>query len=321
MRGLLLDPVNGRPVLDRDRPAARELPLEIREHLAHAGLLRFLGLPQPEMFDAHKNFAYSTVATAPSPASSGTSLVVQTGDGAKFPTAPFNATVWPSGSQPLSSNAEIVRVTAIATDTLTLTRAQESTSARSIIVGDQIAATITAKTITDIESAAPSSGLIVSTILAASAASFDFTAIPSSYTNLRLLLRLRTDASSTFDRSNVRLNNDSGTNYGSAFVEGGTSGANNVSTSGNAMQLADGSGNTAEAGAFASYELLFPLYANTSFWKFMHGTFVSDRITGGIWTGTNGGFWRSTAAINRITITPNTGSNYLAGSAAYLYGS
>src|SRR6266513_2196391 len=99
------------------------------------------------MADAHKNFAYSTVLTAPSPASSGTSLVVQSGDGTKFPAVSFNATVWPAGAQPLTTNAEIVRVTAISTDTFTITRTQESTSARSIIVGDQIAQTITVATL------------------------------------------------------------------------------------------------------------------------------------------------------------------------------
>jgi hypothetical protein len=104
--------------------------------------------------DQHKNFAYSTVLTAPSPATSGTSLVVQTGDGSKFPTPPFNATVWPANKQPLSSNAEIVRVTAVSTDTLTIARAQESTTARTIVAGDQIAATVTAKTLTDIETEA-----------------------------------------------------------------------------------------------------------------------------------------------------------------------
>lgn len=103
-------------------------------------------------FDAHMNFAYSTVATAPSPATSGTSLVVQSGDGAKFPTPPFNATIWPINAKPTVANAEIVRVTNISTDTLTITRAQESSSARSVIIGDQIAAAITVKTITDIES-------------------------------------------------------------------------------------------------------------------------------------------------------------------------
>ena len=106
-------------------------------------------------YDPHLNFSYSTVLTAPSPASSGTSLVVQSGDGAKFPSVSFNATVWPVGVRPTTANAEIVRVTTISTDTFTITRTQESTSARSIIVGDQIAAGITAKTITDIEAAAP----------------------------------------------------------------------------------------------------------------------------------------------------------------------
>lgn len=103
------------------------------------------------MSDAHKNFAYSTVATAPSPATSGTSLVLQLGAGANFPAVPFNATIWPTNTQPLASNAEIVRVTAIATDTLTIVRSQESSSARTVIVGDQIAAGITAKALTDIE--------------------------------------------------------------------------------------------------------------------------------------------------------------------------
>lgn len=101
--------------------------------------------------DLHKNFSYSAVATAPSPALSGTSLVVSAGEGALFPTPPFNATVWPSGVSPLASNAEIVRVTAISTDTFTITRAQEGSTAKSIASGYQIAATITAKTLTDVE--------------------------------------------------------------------------------------------------------------------------------------------------------------------------
>lgn len=103
------------------------------------------------MPDSHKNFALSAVATAPSPATSGTSLVVTLGEGALFPTPPFNATVWPAGTNPISTNAEIVRVTAISTDTLTIIRTQEGTAARTIVVGDQIAATLTAKSLMDAE--------------------------------------------------------------------------------------------------------------------------------------------------------------------------
>lgn len=105
-------------------------------------------------FDAHANFVLTTVATAPSPATTGTSLTVATGEGASFPAVPFNVTCWPAGSSATSANAEIVRVTNIAGDVLTITRHQEGTSARSIIVGDQIAVTITAKTLTDVEAVA-----------------------------------------------------------------------------------------------------------------------------------------------------------------------
>jgi hypothetical protein len=101
-------------------------------------------------FDAHKNFAYSTVVTPPSPATSGTSIVV--GNAALFPAAPFNVTIWPAYPElPTSTSAEIARCTAISGNTLTITRAQEGSSARTILAGDQIAATITVKTLTDLE--------------------------------------------------------------------------------------------------------------------------------------------------------------------------
>ncbi len=94
--------------------------------------------------DALANFAYSTVATAPSPATSGTSLVVQAGDGAKFPTAPFDVVLYAVGTQPLIGNAEIARCTAVSTDTLTLTRAQYGTTAQSVAVGWAVDNAVTA---------------------------------------------------------------------------------------------------------------------------------------------------------------------------------
>lgn len=106
------------------------------------------------MSDARANFAFSTVATAPSPATSGTTLTVATGHGARFPTAPFNVTVSPVNGtrEQIASGSEIVRVTNKgAGDNWTITRAQESTSARSIIVGDEVALTPTKKMFDDID--------------------------------------------------------------------------------------------------------------------------------------------------------------------------
>ena len=89
------------------------------------------------MPDAIKNFAYTTVTTAPSPATSGTTMSFAAG--ANLPVAPFNATAWPPNVQPLLSNAEIVRVGALSGNNATsITRATQSTTAKSIAVGWQI---------------------------------------------------------------------------------------------------------------------------------------------------------------------------------------
>src|SRR4030095_6515907 len=96
-------------------------------------------------FDAHKNFAISSVAVAPSPPLSGTSLTVTSGEGAVFPAVPFNVTVCPAGVLPTHVNAEIMRVTARSGDVLTITRAQEGSVARAVAVGDLCVASITAK--------------------------------------------------------------------------------------------------------------------------------------------------------------------------------
>lgn len=80
--------------------------------------------------DNTKNFAKVTVSTGYD--ASATSIVLSSGHGAKLPTAPFNLTWWNSTDYADPSddpNVEIVRCTNVATDTLTVTRAQESTSA------------------------------------------------------------------------------------------------------------------------------------------------------------------------------------------------
>lgn len=123
-------------------------------------------------FDNHANLAVSTIATQPSPATSGTSLVVASGDGAIFPAAPFNATIWPADETPTLANAEIIRVTGKSTDTLTIVRAQEGTTARVVGAGDQICATVTAKMLTDIETASwPESQLSTSDVTTANVSS------------------------------------------------------------------------------------------------------------------------------------------------------
>ncbi len=76
------------------------------------------------------NFATVLVSTGYD--ASALSIVLQTGEAAKLPATPFNA-VWYNaqsyGDPSLDPNVEIIRVTNIVGETLTITRAQEGTSA------------------------------------------------------------------------------------------------------------------------------------------------------------------------------------------------
>lgn len=82
-----------------------------------------------------KNLAQGIVLTAPSPATSGTSVVVRSGEGSYYPTPPFLATAAPPDQLANPAYAEIVLVTAISTDTLTIVRNKRSSGAKSIAVG------------------------------------------------------------------------------------------------------------------------------------------------------------------------------------------
>lgn len=100
------------------------------------------------MADTHKNFAKGTLTN--SPGTAGTSFVLSSGEGANF-AANMPVTIVQANTQPDGSNAEIGYVTDVATDTLTVTRAQQSTTAQNAVAGWQVLGTITAKALTDIE--------------------------------------------------------------------------------------------------------------------------------------------------------------------------
>lgn len=105
--------------------------------------------------DARKNFAKATVSIGYNAAA--TSIALTAGHGARLPAAPFNATWWNSTDYPNPADdpsVEIVRVTNVSTDTLTITRAQESTAASAKNTAGKTYSFIagpTKKTIDDIE--------------------------------------------------------------------------------------------------------------------------------------------------------------------------
>ena len=108
--------------------------------------------------DGSKNFSKVTVSLGYDAVA--TSIVLTTGHGAKLPdpaTANFNLTWFDSsnyGSPEDDPNVEVVRCTAKTTDTITVTRAQEGTSATTKNTGGatyKMILGVTAKMITDID--------------------------------------------------------------------------------------------------------------------------------------------------------------------------
>lgn len=95
---------------------------------------------------AVKNHSYSVVAVAPSPATSGVMLTVSAGHGSRFVVG-RPVSIYPSGTPSLPENTEIGLVENIVGDVLTIQRVYEDdhgVGARAIVVGDQIAQTLTA---------------------------------------------------------------------------------------------------------------------------------------------------------------------------------
>lgn len=85
-----------------------------------------------------ENLALGYVKTAPSPATTGTSLTLETNEGARFPTTTtesFYVTLMPADENPNSDNSEVVEVTDRTGDVLTIVREQRGTTAQNVSVG------------------------------------------------------------------------------------------------------------------------------------------------------------------------------------------
>lgn len=139
--------------------------------------------------------------------------------------------------------------------------------------------------------------------------SIDFQNIPGDYSTLVLVHLLKTENAAAVN-SLFRFNNDSGSNYD--YQRGYA--ANTTIT--NEENLAQTSilgigipGTSAPANTFAAGVLVVPAYASSTLRK---ACLISSQskianTSGNQFNGITGGYWRNTAAITRVTITPSAG--------------
>ena len=154
---------------------------------------------------------------------------------------------------------------------------------------------------------------IATTTLGSAAASYTFSSIPSTYTDI-VLVASATPSTSAY-LGYIVLNGDSGSNYSETLLygTGSVAGSNRES---NRTKGYVGNWTTANATSSPTvYQIHFQNYSNTTTYK----TFISRSADAGTETNAVVNLWRSTAAINSIGFSVNSG-NIAAGSTFTLYG-
>src|SRR5690348_8659001 len=166
--------------------------------------------------------------------------------------------------------------------------------------------------------------LISSQILSVDTATVTFSSIPATYHQLELVVVGRCSDAATQEDINVTINGDVGADYDLVFVGGQATSASAFSGSAaTSLYIGTLTAATATAAEPGSIDVRFPAYANTTFNK---NTMAQDAhfdtlgTTSTYLSRLSMGNWRSTAAINSISLVDTGGGNFIAGSAFYLYG-
>lgn len=154
------------------------------------------------------------------------------------------------------------------------------------------------------------------TVGSGGASTFDFTSIPSTYTDLVVKLSARTDDTGTYGYAYISFNN---TTYNSAirYLQGSGSGVNSASESTGYIGIVDANGATANT--FSSNEVYIPNYAGSTNKSFSVDSTEEHNATTS-YMQLMAGLWSNTATINRITIKTAGANKFLQYSTATLYG-
>ena len=149
--------------------------------------------------------------------------------------------------------------------------------------------------------------------LSSAATTITFSSVPSTYTDLRLIL---TSQSTTSNGAYLRFNNDTGSNYSYTYLRGNGTDAtsSNSSNDGNPNLLIP-----LEGSSRYSLNIIDVLsYVGSTYKTALISDNGSNIGAGSIWRIV--GMWRNTAAIATMTLTSVSSSDFLTGTVATLYG-
>jgi hypothetical protein len=151
------------------------------------------------------------------------------------------------------------------------------------------------------------------------AANIEFTSIPSTYTDLKVVQSCRTSGASYYEYLVAEFNGDTNaSNYGFLYLYG-----NGATGSGITTLKFGGYANSALAtsNTFSNGELYIPNYAGSNQKSFGTDSVAESNssTTGQFMTALHAGSWSNTSAITSIKLIPNSGT-FLQYSTATLYG-
>ena len=168
--------------------------------------------------------------------------------------------------------------------------------------------------------------LISSNVLASSAASYTFTAIPSTFTDLVIRASLKTDSTGTGTYAGwLKFNGTAATSYSVTRLNSLSDSSapySDRSSNANEMQSINiNSSNALYTNVFNSCEFYIPSYtASQNKPVSLYSVAEMNNTTGYDLASTAAGLWRNTAAITSVGIYPLGGTNFVSGSSFYLYG-
>ena len=167
---------------------------------------------------------------------------------------------------------------------------------------------------------------LATTTLGSNTASYTFSSIPSTYTDLVIVMNYST-ANSGGSAANVsgalRVNSDTASNYSQTLMYGfGATANSGRETSQTVYWIADYGYAASTSGVFGNTVLHFINYANTTTYKTLleRSSNIDNAQSGSMGTVASAGLWRSTAAITSITLMLNGTNVYRTGTTFTLYG-
>lgn len=152
------------------------------------------------------------------------------------------------------------------------------------------------------------------------AANIDFTSIPSTYTDLYVLLSTRlTSTGGAQDTTWLYSINGVTNAFTDRVIRADGSSTSSFVPSETPFYIGQSPTASGTVSTFSSHSLYIPNYANTSYNKYISVDSVQENNSTTAYTSLSTGVWASTAAITSLSFSTNSGS-FAEYSTAYLYG-